>query len=567
LGMVFTGDDPPRLLVVNEGAGTLSSLRLTDVRWIETTLADSAATACAWGDCDGDGDADVYVVHAGLPNVLLRNDGGILVAAPADTDLADEGDGTAASWVDFDGDGDLDLFLANRLSANRLFRNDGGGMFVDVADTTMAAADRDSRAGAWADYDLDERLDLYVSNSGAASQLFRNLGGGSFAEVTVPPLDDPGPSRGVAWADYDVDGDMDLYVAKRGTPNRLFRNDGPAGFHDVATGIAASIGNAVTADWGDYDNDVDLDLIVAFEDAPNVLLRNDGASLSAAVLPATPAADTTRTVSWMDYNNDGWLDLYVVNRGRNVLYRNDGDGSFTDRTADAIVDSLDSRAVAWGDGDLDGRMDALLSDHDGASRLLRNNAQVGNHWLQVDLRGTISPPTPVGSRATLYAGGVTQVRVLSAGNGNELVLHFGLGAGTNADSLRVLWTSGVSQLVAGPTIDRRLLVIEESEATPVVDIVPLPLQFALYPAFPNPFRRGTTIRYDLPRTADVHLRIYDVAGRLVRTLERGRGASPGAYQVIWDGRNGSGRLVASGVYFYRLDAGDFRDVRKIVRIR
>jgi hypothetical protein len=115
-------------------------------------------------------------------------------------------------------------------------------------------------------------------------------------------------------------------------------------------------------------------------------------------------------------------------------------------------------------------------------------------------------------------------------------------------------------------VDQWITITEFSPAVAVVADL-LPARFQLYSAFPNPFRNGTTIRYDIPRTSDVELRIYDVAGRLVRTLTRTPATPPGRYRTVWDARNGSGRFVASGVYFYRLDAGDFRDVRKIVLIR
>jgi hypothetical protein len=87
--------------------------------------------------------------------------------------------------------------------------------------------------------------------------------------------------------------------------------------------------------------------------------------------------------------------------------------------------------------------------------------------------------------------------------------------------------------------------------------------FALHPSFPNPFDGRTEIRYDVARSANVTLRIYDVAGRLVRALESSRKVA-GSHQVTWDGLDDSGRRAAPGVYFYRLDTDGFQATRKMV---
>ncbi len=75
---------------------------------------------------------------------------------------------------------------------------------------------------------------------------------------------------------------------------------------------------------------------------------------------------------------------------------------------------------------------------------------------------------------------------------------------------------------------------------------------------PNPFNPQTMINYDLPRDSLVRLSVYDVAGRLVRTLVDGEEISAGRWKAVWDGRDWTGRAVASGIYFCRLKAGDYR---------
>lgn len=85
-------------------------------------------------------------------------------------------------------------------------------------------------------------------------------------------------------------------------------------------------------------------------------------------------------------------------------------------------------------------------------------------------------------------------------------------------------------------------------------------------AHPNPFRPRTTLRFAVPRPGHVRLSIFDVAGRLVRTLVN-ESRPAGQHSVSWEGRDEAGRSVASGVYLYRMEAGDFVATQRIVRLR
>ena len=86
-------------------------------------------------------------------------------------------------------------------------------------------------------------------------------------------------------------------------------------------------------------------------------------------------------------------------------------------------------------------------------------------------------------------------------------------------------------------------------------------------AFPNPFNPVTRLVYELPGRAVVDLRIYDVRGRLVRSLVVGDEQGPGRQSVVWRGRDDSGRVVATGVYLYRLQAGVFSDTKRVVLVK
>jgi len=89
----------------------------------------------------------------------------------------------------------------------------------------------------------------------------------------------------------------------------------------------------------------------------------------------------------------------------------------------------------------------------------------------------------------------------------------------------------------------------------------IPLRFQLYQNYPNPFNPRTVIKYDIPRTSNVRLFIYDILGRTVKELVNGK-VEPGRYEVQWDGTN-----TASGTYFYKLETDNFVDIKKMILVK
>ena len=102
--------------------------------------------------------------------------------------------------------------------------------------------------------------------------------------------------------------------------------------------------------------------------------------------------------------------------------------------------------------------------------------------------------------------------------------------------------------------------------TSVGEDTTLPIGFAVSPSFPNPFRGGTSIRFALPRATLTSIQIYDVSGRLVRTLANEM-TPAGFHEVTWNGRNESGREVSAGVYLYKVDLDNFQETRRIVLMK
>jgi len=94
-----------------------------------------------------------------------------------------------------------------------------------------------------------------------------------------------------------------------------------------------------------------------------------------------------------------------------------------------------------------------------------------------------------------------------------------------------------------------------------------PLNFELFNNYPNPFNPTTTIRFELPHPAQVSLKIYNIQGKLVRSLLTDQFKTNGSHSVVWDGKNEQEVEVGSGEYFYRVETDEFCDVKKMLLVR
>ncbi|MCA9757190.1 MAG: VCBS repeat-containing protein [Candidatus Eisenbacteria bacterium] len=523
-------------------------------------LAGSAASiGVAWSDVDDDGDADLYVVNDGAANKYYRNDDGTFVDATSGL-LGDSGAGASAAFGDADDDGDLDLYLA-RDGANTFLRNDGG-TFVDATVAPLDNADIGTTT-SWIDYDNDGDLDLYAGNDGSANIILRN-DSGVFTDVTALPLGNTRPNGGFAWGDFNADGFMDLYIANTGQ-NRLLRNDGSG----VFTNVTGGLGDAVTGrgtSWGDVDNDGDMDLFVANFEGENRLWINDGDGTSftdIAVGTALADARDTRGSFFADFDNDGWVDLFTTNAdGMNQLWRNESGQWFTSVAGlGPIADASDGRGTAWADFDRDGDIDWFVANADGANVFIRNDSPATRHWIRVKLSGNASNDRGIGARVRVVAGGLSQIREITAGNGHraqdETIAQFGLAAATVIDSLVVTWPSGTIDVVEGlATVDAEVLFVEgQGIGTTAVDPVVPTSDSLLAQNAPNPFSDGTAIRFRIEADQQVTLEVFTADGRLVRNLVDGDRRA-GEHLAVWDRKDARGNQTPSGVYYYRLKLAD-----------
>jgi glyoxylase-like metal-dependent hydrolase (beta-lactamase superfamily II) len=457
----------PAILVCSTLLGIQARALFEAVDGAHPALEPGVSRGAAWGDLDGDGDADLYVTRssdetAPMRNVLYRNDEGRFTVVEG---MADPGPGAwqGAAWVDVDGDGDLDLNVVGRNGAGAvLYENVGGGRLVERDVPTLGGRVRSASMACWADVDGDRHLDAFIAGYGEGrNELFRGSGQWQFE---VAPLPDAAVGQGAAraciWTDLDGDGLPELVVANARQPNLLLRNQGEMRFVvDAATGLEADLAYGYGVSSPDVDGDGRRDVFVANFDAGNSLfLGRASGRLQEVDLGDELQSAASKGHVWGDLDLDGNLDLYLGSgtpapRMLNRLYLGEGGGRFRASDQGELAEHADtSAAVAGADFDLDGDLDLFVANWGGSGSLdrLYRNTSSGRSWLRVSLEGTESNRMGVGARASVQVtiDGERRWlhRWLDASTGyagqDEPVLHFGLGEARVVDSLIVAWPSG-----------------------------------------------------------------------------------------------------------------------------
>jgi hypothetical protein len=513
-------------------------------------LPETMGGGVAFLDYDNDGLPDLLFVNSAYwPNnipagkspttsALYHNEGNGKfkdVTAGSGLDVPLYGMGVACG--DYDNDGRVDVLITG-VGGCRLFHNEGTGKFRDVtASAGVSGAAKDwATSAAFVDYDNDGDLDLFVCNyirwspeidrdvgyslvgvgraygpptnfQGAFCNLYRNEGGGKFADVSekagvqvrnTSALGVPvGKSLGVMPVDLDNDGLIDLVVANDTVQNFVFHNQKDGTFKEIGTttGIAfdsyGAARGAMGIDAARFRNDKLIgigignfanEMTAMYVSTPADPLLFSDEAIAEGVGPAS-RLPLKFGLFFFDYDLDGWQDLLTANghleeeigkvqqsqtyKQSAQLFWNGGaqaGGGFVpverSHAGADLLKPIVGRGSAYADIDNDGDLDVVLTQVGGPPLLLRNDQKLGHHWARLKLAGDGAKVNrdAIGAMVKLTAGGLSQYRTVVAAKSylsqSELAVTFGLGKADRVEAAEIAWPGGKVQKLENVAVDR-----------------------------------------------------------------------------------------------------------------
>ena len=576
----------------------------------------------SWADFDNDGDVDLFL--SGRPSLVYKNDGNGNLEAITESPIgtADDNRGWTGAWADYDNDGFVDLlivhpngYLGSPGIPCRLFKNNGDGRFTQIDSFDFTTNLEPYTVGTWSDYDLDGDIDLFIGsgpvNHSARDFLYKNTlmqsGTPDLIRINTNPIGtDMQNGQTWNWIDYDNDGDFDAMLTNYGiVPNRFYQNNN--GSYQSLTNNLTVTGTYLGNSWEDIDNDGDLDVVLTSEGSTQVFINDGNGNFT---LEST-FSGAARSSSLSDYDNDGDIDMFVSGTG-NVkgLYKNvssngynwvmlDLKGTISNKSAIGAkvrlkaningnnvwqfreisaqnnFNGMNSLRVHFGLGNAS-VIDSVIIDYPSGQRKILTNLAVNNLYtdeeeipsgfLRANFRAdsingegqlTVQfsdlslddPSIPITYRQWDFNNDGT----IDATDQNPSYTYSQLGAYT------------VKLIVSTGTATDTLIRTDYISVNPVTgvedEINISPEEFQLFQNYPNPFNPTTTIKYYILEESFVNLKVYNVLGTEVAELVNEK-KTPGLYELNFGGEN-----LPSGVYVYRVEAGNFTASKKMLLIK
>ena len=450
----------------NEG-----SMRFTDVTEEAGVAGTGYSMGAAAGDYDNDGHVDLFVAGV-FRNALYHNRGdGHFEDVTEKAGIKSDKWAVAAGWFDYNNDGLLDLFVVNYASWSPSYNRFCG--------------------------DASRNLRVYCHPTyfeGLTNTLYRNRGDGTFEDVSERAgiARHHGRGMSVAFADYDSDGFMDVFVTNDNQENFLFHNRGDGTFEEVGVLAGVALPNSgkpvssMGTDFRDYDNDGRPDIsVVGLANETFPLFRNLGGGLfEDATYRTRLSALTIERSGWstgfFDLNNDGWKDLFTTcshvdnnvemfqatrYKQPNAIFANLGNGTFSDASAQAGEDFQAPRAhrgCAFADFNNDGKIDVVVASLQDRAELWENISPDPNHWIILKLTGTKSNRDGIGARVRIDKQWNHMTSACGYASSSHFGVHFGLGTVEKIPSIEIKWPSGIVQVLQDVNANQILQVREPS---------------------------------------------------------------------------------------------------------
>jgi hypothetical protein len=562
------------------------------------------ANHIAVGDINNDGYQDIYVVNRAFLNLpseledffFLNNGNGTFREILIESGIQKH----QINWHhvgfgDFDNDGDLDLFIG----LDTMYINNGSGKFTPKKVIEGLNFPSDILLGNFPlDINNDGFLDIVSSllrrNVSDSVFFFINKDSNFFERINIQKFNVPAPGR-IVWSDLNSDTKPDLvlyrYQSNIGHYLEFYVQTAPMTFILLTS---AGIFPNGSIRFGDIDNDGYLDFTITQRsslsepsDSGQIKLyknNGNGTFSDISILSGFYAKNKISSGGPVmgDFNHDGYLDIYISqNYYNDYLFINNRDGTFTDILANSSNMAYGGYAVIL-DYDRDGDLDLYVGNEmgspfsSGENFLYRNNLSDNyngtNNSVVLELVGVISNRNAIGARVECYSLSgskyLRQTRYVGlqiSGGQSMLPVHFGLGSSNIIDSLIVYWPSGIKQIIYNLPVHQYITITEDTTLTNVEDeIANKNYSYSLSQNYPNPFNPSTNIKFQILHRSHVTLKVFDILGREVAALVN-EVKEAGDYLVTFDAY--AIRGLTSGVYIYRLTAGDFSNSKKMLLLR
>lgn len=457
-------------------------------------------------DFNNDGFMDLFVTDYQMMaqcHLYLNKGDGAFRDATKEAKLTGIVGGLNTMHTDYDNDGNKDILILRggwlRKGGNlpnSLLHNNGDGTFSDVTVKAGLLSFHPTQAGAWADFDSDGFVDLFIGNENSQdnpspSEFYHNNGDGTFTEVSGKTgLVVNAFVKGASWGDINNDGKPDLYLSVLGGNNQLWVNRGGTSVDNWKfENIAASAGvekpvMSFPCMFFDYNNDGYQDIFVNSYDSRRLdkvgfdiaseylgkkvecelpcLYRNNGNETFTDVSEQTGVKKVMYTMglNYGDLDNDGFLDFYCGTGapdyrsiGPNRMFRNINGEKFEEVTMAGFGHLQKGHGIAFGDLDNDGDQD-IYSVFGGAfegdnafNMLFQNPYDDTNPWVNITLEGKTANRAAIGAKVKINiitkSGSKRAIyHVVSTGasfGSNSLEIESGLGDAASIESVEVTW--------------------------------------------------------------------------------------------------------------------------------
>ncbi len=451
-----------------------------------------------WGDYDNDGFEDLLLYKWGQPELFKNDSGKNFIRVTEESGLPKWVNANSAIWFDLDNDGLLDIFLgsyyreelnladlnttkimpesfkyANNGGRNYLLKNIGNGKFTDVTTEYGLSSTKWTLAAGAFDINGDNFPELIVANDYSVEEFYMNVEGKKFEERGRQTGMGHIPKSGmnVSFGDVDNTGTPGVYVTnitEEGVliqGNNFWKPKDPQG--DIRFANLSQLLGIENAGWsycgqfGDLNNDGYLDLYVA----NGYISAKKGTSYWYDYTKITGGnqAIISDAANWPDMK-----DKSQSGYQQNKIWMNSSEGFFED-VSDKVstIETSDSRAVAMADLWNKGVLDVIVANQNGAPLIYRNEVINTNHWIDFDLRGTITNASAIGAKILLEWDGKQQTQVVTGGIGfssqNQHRIHFGIGENKAIDRVTIHWPSGRTTTIDSPAIDTLHVIVENKE--------------------------------------------------------------------------------------------------------